>query len=654
MFNPNPGLVQASMPYVEQQTKSDMTHDTTVRARGRRSRFNWLATIVAATLLLAALGAAAFLGFGESTIGTTPRSAEDDPRTDPEPRPPDMQGTYLLDDGEVLTLYGGPESKQYELESTWVGLAAEGDDRFIALDDPDEVLTIERGRGGEVEGLVLERPDKTVRHGVPTLLFEQEEVAFTSGGAQLAGSLLIPSEPGPHPAVVIVHGAEYGTREVYRLIGSHFARRGVAALIYDKRGTGESTGSFAEATFDDLVGDALAGVRLLSDHAAIDSARVGLMGFSQGGWIIAMAAEQNEDVDFLVPVSPSGSTAATAASWLSGNLLHLRGLDEHSIDVARRGWAMMYSTLSLVDAGLMPSIPDVPGFWFHSLDPHLSAFDLWSKVQQPVLGIWGELDCQVPALDSVSLFEDALRSGGNTHYSLRVLAGASHGIALVPPCAHELGGMHTHGARYQYGPGFLTAPAEWILAGSDADAEILLPDATPSSLAWHQSPDTDIAWYGTFLSQVTSFIVLVLGFGIVGCGWVWGHTFWRRRKGQQRESLTWNLAGLGAIAGLAATLLGSVAMAELLLLGDVHADFLVGGPLVEGRSPLLMAATAAAWTTVVITAVLAGMTVREWTRERSTATREGASRLTLLFLPTAVLFIGSALYWGLLSTRLIS
>lgn len=653
MLNPNPGPVHAVTAYVEQQTESYKTHYLRERAWSRRSRITWLAAIIAATLLLAALGAAGFLFADAPVTAAMAEVAEDDPRTGPELRPQDIQGTYLLEDGEVLTLYGGPGSIQYELEGTWVGLAAEGDDRFIALDDPDEVLTIERGRGGEVEGLVLERPDESVRHGVPTLLYEEEEVAFTGEGARLAGSLLIPSEPGPHPAVVIVHGAEYGTREVYRLIGSHFARRGVAALIYDKRGTGESTGSFSEATFDDLVGDAQAGVRLLSDHAAIDSARVGLMGFSQGGWIIAMAAEQNEDVAFLVPVSPSGSTAAIAASWLSGNLLHLRGLDEHAIDVARRGWAMMYSTLSLVDAGVMPSIPDVPGFWFHSLDPQLSAFDLWSKVHQPVLGIWGELDCQVPALDSVSLFEDALRSGGNTHYSLRVLAGASHGIALVPPCAHELGGMHTHGARYQYASGFLTAPAEWILASADADAEVLLPDATPSPLAWHQNPDTDIAWYATFLPQVTSFIILVLGFGIVGCAWVWGHTFGRSRKEQQRESLTWNLAGLGAIAGLAGTLLGSVAMAELLLLGDVHADFLVGGPLVDGRSPLLMAATAAAWTTVVLTGVLVGISVRNWTKERSKATREPVSRLILLFIPIAALFIGSALYWDMLSARLI-
>jgi len=72
--------------------------------------------------------------------------------------------------------------------------------------------------------------------------FEEQRVAFYNGDVKLAGSLLLPVRDGPVPAVVFVHGAGRQTREPYREAGEFFASRGIAALIYDKRGVGESGG----------------------------------------------------------------------------------------------------------------------------------------------------------------------------------------------------------------------------------------------------------------------------------------------------------------------------------------------------------------------------------------------------------------------------
>lgn len=564
-----------------------------------------------------------------------------------------IHGTYLFEDGEHLTLLGTGWSIGYELEGYQVGLTPDGDDRFLAQDDPAEVVSILRDDEGEVLGVVLDRPGSPQRFASRQDLFTEETVNFSSGDVRLAGTLILPKGPGPHPAVVMVHGAEFGTRESYRLLGTHYARRGVAALIYDKRGTGESSGSFSEATFENLTGDTLAAVNLLKDHAAVDPNRIGLAGFSQGGWIIAMAAERSDDVAFLIAVSAPGSSPAAEAAWLSGNLLSLRGLDARSIETARRGWGMMYSTLQLVDAGLMPSVPDVPGFWFHALDPHLDAFSMWSRVRQPVLGIWGELDCQVSARDSAPELREALVSGGNRHSTFRVLPGASHGIALVAPCAHELGGMQHHGARYRYAPGYFAAPAEWINSGFGSDSDVLLPDQpTPSPLDWHQDPNTDVPWYGTFVPQVTAFMTLVTVFSVTGVVWLWRQTFGRARNADWKRSLPWQLTGPTALAGLFATILGGMAMAELLLLGDVHTEFLIGGPLADGASQVFKAASAAAWTTTILAAALAVLSVRKWVNERSGAPKEWRSRLTTAMLPMTLVFVGLAGYWGLLSTRL--
>ena len=66
----------------------------------------------------------------------------------------------------------------------------------------------------------------------------QEEVRFQNGQVTLAGTLYVPSGSGPHPAVIFIHGSGDDSRETYRYYADILARRGIAVLIYDKRGVG--------------------------------------------------------------------------------------------------------------------------------------------------------------------------------------------------------------------------------------------------------------------------------------------------------------------------------------------------------------------------------------------------------------------------------
>lgn len=75
-------------------------------------------------------------------------------------------------------------------------------------------------------------------------VFEEHSVKFHNQDVNLAGSLLLPRSEVPVPAVVFVHGAGRQTWESYRELGEYFASQGIAALIYDKRGTGQSGGSY--------------------------------------------------------------------------------------------------------------------------------------------------------------------------------------------------------------------------------------------------------------------------------------------------------------------------------------------------------------------------------------------------------------------------
>jgi uncharacterized protein len=53
-------------------------------------------------------------------------------------------------------------------------------------------------------------------------------------------------------------------------------------LVYDKRGTGESSGDWRRSSFDALAADAKAAVALLAARRDIDRTRIGVFGLSEG------------------------------------------------------------------------------------------------------------------------------------------------------------------------------------------------------------------------------------------------------------------------------------------------------------------------------------------------------------------------------------
>jgi dienelactone hydrolase len=156
-----------------------------------------------------------------------------------------------------------------------------------------------RGSGGNVSALKW-TPEGGEEIEIERLPFVEREVYFSSGELSLRGLLVLPQESdGPVPTLVAVHGsgreqAVYGYRLPY-LAAAH----GMAGFVFDKRGTGESEGDYTQ-NFPDLAGDVKAAVDFLRTQPEVDADRIGLVGFSQGGWIAPMAAAQGAPVNAIV------------------------------------------------------------------------------------------------------------------------------------------------------------------------------------------------------------------------------------------------------------------------------------------------------------------------------------------------------------------
>ena len=109
---------------------------------------------------------------------------------------------------------------------------------------------------------------------------------------------------------MIGHGSGRITRNQLQWLSSRLTSLGFAVLRFDKRGVGESTGTFvfvgtrdSPEVFPQLAGDVAAGVRFLRTRTEIDPHRIGLIGNSQAGWILPLAAQMDGDVAFLVLLS---------------------------------------------------------------------------------------------------------------------------------------------------------------------------------------------------------------------------------------------------------------------------------------------------------------------------------------------------------------
>jgi fermentation-respiration switch protein FrsA (DUF1100 family) len=173
-------------------------------------------------------------------------------------------------------------------------------------------------------------------------------------GVTLAGTLTLPLTPGPHPAVILVSGSGPQDRDEtifdhkpFLVLADHLARRGVAVLRYDDRGTAESTGDFGAATTEGFARDAAAGLDFLRAHGRIDPERIGILGHSEGGLVAPMVAAAREDVAWIVLLAAPGIPGERITYSQSAAMTRARGGDEHAV---RLGEVVLDAMLAVVKA----------------------------------------------------------------------------------------------------------------------------------------------------------------------------------------------------------------------------------------------------------------------------------------------------------------
>ncbi|WP_343609796.1 alpha/beta hydrolase family protein [Chryseobacterium oranimense] len=233
--------------------------------------------------------------------------------------------------------------------------------------------------------------------------FTIQDVKFESQGITLAGSILEPEKP--LAAVVIVHGSDPVKREME--FAKRLAKEGIAVLTYDKRGVGESGGVYVgpsvgtnnidTANLNLLAQDSNAAVKTFQTYLKDKKTPVGLVGFSQAGWIIPMAASKNPQIEFMVLFS--GPTITT--------------LEQLRFQFYTNGNNNFWENHTEADA-LEHTKNDPDKYQFTATDPKTSL----NTLSIPGLWLFGEKDIQIPVKLCIEQLNTLKAQGKPFEYTL--------------------------------------------------------------------------------------------------------------------------------------------------------------------------------------------------------------------------------------------
>lgn len=275
---------------------------------------------------------------------------------------------------------------------------------------------------GTPDDLLPDRP-QTPR---PPFMYRTEEVTFSNGDTELAGTLSLPWLPAVRPSgytgVVLVTGSGKQNRDEeilghkpFAVIADYLTRAGIAVLRYDDRGAGASSPAKGDETTFDNAADAMSALRFLRSRSEIDSTRAGFLGHSEGGTIAFInAATRPEEVAFVVSLAGAAVKGEELIVRQNLDLIALAGqsLDGALTDSLRRVFSIIASTadsLSAVSA-MLPAMQalhpeadpeQLDAMIAPMLTPWYRAFmrldprEYLAEVKCPVLALNGSWDDQV-------------------------------------------------------------------------------------------------------------------------------------------------------------------------------------------------------------------------------------------------------------------
>lgn len=324
-----------------------------------------------------------------------------------------------------------------------------------------------------------------------------ENFHFVHNGKKLSGLLDLPTEQKPTSIILIVQG--YGKSNIvegnwYYDLRSNFVKLGIACVIWDKPGCGKSEGNFdINQTVQSSADEVLSAIKEIESKNIAGANNIGLWGISRAGWICPLVIQQYPKIAYWISVS--GTDDKENFGYLLETNLRIEGRSETEIkllisewrqgsDIFRKGgtfaeyekatqnlrkdsfWIFLNSSSETEESYLSKQKQFIGEH--HKFDKKTGLMiyvpnfrKMLTKIQCPVLAIFGEKDANVDWKQTIALYKETIGKKANANLTMKT----------YPDCNHNLKSCKTGGMKetiensVKYQPpcnGYFETMSEWL------------------------------------------------------------------------------------------------------------------------------------------------------------------------------------------------
>jgi pimeloyl-ACP methyl ester carboxylesterase len=248
----------------------------------------------------------------------------------------------------------------------------------------------------------------------------EADLYIPNGGADLKGAVVF--SPGSGDSLYQNYSPDFIETYIFDV----YLPRDTAVLLVNKRGMGQSGGSWYKNDIQGRADDLYAAVRSLHDHPAIDPARIGAVGHSQGGWVVQLVAAQHEDVAYFISLSGPTYTIETNSQDNKWHLNYCNGY--RGAELEQKTEQQMKLSRFGARAG------EVVPFGMFGFDARSFPYDPWealTSVQSPGLLVYAEYDNLVTPAWALDRLDEMFDGDLPDNLSTVTITDANHGFQIV-------------------------------------------------------------------------------------------------------------------------------------------------------------------------------------------------------------------------------
>jgi pimeloyl-ACP methyl ester carboxylesterase len=384
-------------------------------------------------------------------------------------------GSYQIEPGRFIVI-GLAWNKKLSYLDTETGVFGTLEESRKDEFTDKQALTIrfDRGEDGDIDRLRWKNVSGSEVTG-KALNLRFEQIKIPNGNITLAGTLILPETEQPYPVIIYNGGASWIVREQLLEDALINVSYGIAAVVFDKRGFGDSSGEqtvpFSESA-DDIVA---IGRYLKYDRTDINPKQIGISTYSQSGWYGTLAASRTDNISFLILNVPSATFVYRQEFQRVEHELRADGFSGEEILTAMRFMHLM-SGFSRTGGGwneysamrekvkekewfkyvFAPKTRDPRNWQWGRMNWEYNPLRALARITAPTLVILGEHDKKVLPEVNRSIFEMAFTEAGNRDYTIKIIPDMNHSLVVS-----KRGGRKEETPN-RLAPGLISTRVTWL------------------------------------------------------------------------------------------------------------------------------------------------------------------------------------------------